>query len=148
VEFRVKSPMGNEIKVLLVDDEPSVRHGLRMRMELESNLAVVGEASNGLEAIRSAQALHPDVVVMDVEMPKMDGITATKWLREATPLVSVVMLSIYDDASTRERARAAGVASFVGKQEDVEHLLDAIRRAAMNRPREKEVVRNDQKENR
>jgi DNA-binding NarL/FixJ family response regulator len=125
--------MGNEIEVLLVDDEPSVRCGLRMRVELEPDLAVVGEASNGLEAIQSAQALHPDVVVMDVEMPRMDGITATRRLREAAPLVSVVMLSIYDDASARERARAAGAASFVGKQEDVERLFDAIRRAAASR---------------
>jgi DNA-binding NarL/FixJ family response regulator len=117
------------IQVLLVDDQPSVRQGLRMRMELEPDLTVVGEADNGLEAISLAQRLGPDVVVMDVAMPEMDGITATKRLRELAPHVSVVMLSIHGDSATRLQAREAGAAAFVEKQASVEDLLSAIRRA-------------------
>ncbi|MEA3340459.1 MAG: response regulator transcription factor [Chloroflexota bacterium] len=115
------------IKILLVDDQPSVRQGLRMRLALEPDLAVVGEASNGVEAIELTQSLTPDVVVMDVEMPEMDGITATERLGEMSPHVTVVMLSIHGDAATR--ARTAGAAAFVEKQGAVETLLAEIRRA-------------------
>jgi DNA-binding NarL/FixJ family response regulator len=118
------------IKVLLVDDQPSVRQGLKMRLALEPDLTVAGEASNGMEALELTQSLTPDVVVMDVEMPEMDGITATERLREMSPHVTVVMLSIHGDAATRARARAAGAAAFVEKQGAVETLLAEIRRAA------------------
>jgi len=122
--------MREVIKILLVDDEATVRHGLRMRIGLEPDLAIVGEAGDGLEALKRAQALHPDVVVMDVEMPDMDGLTATKKLSEVAPLASVVMLSIHDDALIRAQSYATGAVAFVGKQEDFAYLLDAIRRAA------------------
>ena len=118
------------IKVLLVDDQPAVRQGLRMRMELESDLAVVGEADSGLEALNLTQQLDPDVIVMDVAMPEMDGIAATERLREVVPLVPVVMLSIHSDGATRAQAKAAGAATFVEKQASVEDLLRAIRRVA------------------
>ena len=124
------------IKVLLVDDQPAVRQGLRMRMELESDLAVVGEADSGLEALNLAQRLGPDVIVMDVAMPEMDGITATEHLREVAPLVPVVMLSIHGDGATRARASAAGAAAFVEKQASVEDLLAEIRRAVRRPPPE------------
>jgi DNA-binding NarL/FixJ family response regulator len=119
---------------LLVDDQPSVRQGLKMRMELEPDLTVVGEAANGLEAIGLAQRLGPDVAVMDVAMPKMDGITATRRLRELAPFVSVVMLSIHGDSATRMEAREAGAAAFVEKQASVEELLAEIRRAVEEQP--------------
>jgi DNA-binding NarL/FixJ family response regulator len=118
------------IKIMLVDDEPAVRMGLRMCLELEPDLTVVGEANNGLAAVELAQTLKPDVMVMDVEMPEMDGITATARLCEVTPLVSVVMLSIHADANTRARAEAAGAVALVAKQDSVEQLLDTIRRTA------------------
>jgi len=118
------------IKVLLVDDQPSVRQGLKMRLALEPDLTVAGEASNGVEALELTQSLTPDVVVMDVEMPEMDGITATERLREMSPHVTVVMLSLHGDAATRAQAYAAGAAAFVEKQGAVEILLAEIRRAA------------------
>jgi DNA-binding NarL/FixJ family response regulator len=118
------------IKVLLVDDETSVRQGLRMRMALEPDLLVVGEAGDGITGIEAVQALAPDVVVTDVDMAKMDGIIMTEWLQELAPSVSTIILTIYDDKDTRARARAAGAEEFVCKQEAVEHLLDAIRRVA------------------
>ena len=114
------------ITLLLVEDELLVRHGLRMWLEREANVAVVGEASDGAEAITLAQALLPDVVLMDISMPTMDGIAATDALRVVVPHSAVVLLSLYDDATTRARAYAAGAVAFVGKQEGVRALQAAI----------------------
>ena len=118
------------IKILLVDDQAAVRWGLRMRFALESDFTVLGEAGTGAEAIEAAQTLRPDVVLMDVEMPEMDGITATQRLHEMMPHVGVVMLSLHGDAHTRARAEAAGACAFVEKQGVDEVLLTAIRGAA------------------
>lgn len=104
------------IKVLLVDDRPSIRQGLQMRFALESDLMVVGEAG--------------DVVVMDVEMPSMDGIQATQKVRAMAPASAVVMLSIHEDPATQARCRAAGAAAFVTKQQSPETLLSTIRQVA------------------
>lgn len=118
------------IRVLLADDEPVVRRGLRARFQLEPDLLVVGEASTGTEALRLAQLLRPDVVLMDVGMPEMDGIAATAALRGVVPNCAVVILSIHDDALTQARARAAGAARFVEKRGSPDALMAAIRQAA------------------
>jgi CheY-like chemotaxis protein len=118
------------IRVLLVDDQPTVRRGLMMRLQLEPDITVVGEAQNGLMAIRAAGELRPDVMVMDYEMPEMNGIEAAQALTSAGTAVSVVMLSIHDNSSVRRAAACAGVRSFVAKHEPSEHLLAAIREAA------------------
>jgi DNA-binding NarL/FixJ family response regulator len=123
----------NTISILLVDDEPTIRRGLRMRLELEPDLTVVGEAGNGVAALDSARALAPAVVLMDVEMPLMDGIETTKVLREQLPGTAVVVLSMHDDAGTQSRAREAGAAAFVAKHSIDRALLDAIRGAADRR---------------
>ena len=119
------------IRLLLVDDRPAVRRGLRIWLALEPNMEVVGEASDGAEAISLARALHPDVVLMDVEMPGMDGISATAALRSLAPQSAVVILTLYDDAVTRIRVREAGAAAFVAKYQMEETLLAEIRRVAM-----------------
>ncbi|HLF25760.1 MAG TPA: response regulator transcription factor [Anaerolineae bacterium] len=116
-------------RILLVDDQPAVRQGLRMRLALEADLRVVGEANSATEALVIAQILHPDVVVMDVEMPGIDGIQATEALRVLAPWSTVVVLSIHDDAVIRQRARTAGAAAFVGKHGSQDELLAAIRQA-------------------
>lgn len=121
------------ITLLLIEDELLVRHGLRMWLEREANVTVVGEASDGAEAITLAQALLPDVVLMDISMPTMDGIAATDALRVVVPHSAVVLLSLYDDATTRARAYAAGAVAFVGKQEGVRALQAAIQQAATQR---------------
>ena len=120
----------NVIKILLVDDQPSVRQGLRMCMELEADLVVVGEAGDGAEAIERIPTLKPDVVVMDVEMPKMDGIAATKRLHEIAPHIAVVILTIHGNTDTRTKAQKAGAKAFVEKQASATDLLTAIRRIA------------------
>jgi DNA-binding NarL/FixJ family response regulator len=119
------------IKILLVDDQPAVRDGLRMRLELEPDLTIVGEACDGLEAVALAQELVPDVVVMDVEMPGLGGIGAARQLRAKTPAIAIVMLSIHYDATTQAHAREAGALAFVEKRAAIDVLLAEIRRAAL-----------------
>lgn len=118
------------VRVLLVDDESAVRRGLHTRLQLEADIEIVGEAATGVEAVCLAQALVPDVVLMDVEMPEMDGIVATAALQALVPQCAIVMLSIYNDSQTRGRAQAAGAFAFVEKRGALDALMAAIRRAA------------------
>ncbi|MBI5289166.1 MAG: response regulator transcription factor [Chloroflexi bacterium] len=122
--------MNRPIRILLVDDQPSIRRGLRMRLGLEPDLDVVAEAADGGSALEAAARTRPDVVLMDVEMPVMDGITATSHLAGLAPAPAVVMLSLHDDLDTRDRARAAGAVDFVAKHQIDRVLTDAIRAAA------------------
>lgn len=119
------------IKLLLVDDQPNVRRALRMRLTLEPDLVVVGEAGDGAGALSLAAEQLPDVVVMDVEMPGIDGITATEALLASLPQTRVVIVSIHDDCRTRERAEAAGATAFVSKTGCGEDLVAAVRRAML-----------------
>ncbi len=118
------------IRLLLVDDQSEVRRGLGLRLHLEPDIQIVGEASSGSEALSKAEALSPDVVLMDVEMPGMNGIEATAALRAAASTSAVVMLSIHADPQTRGRAQAAGAVAFVEKRGAIDSLLSAIRQAA------------------
>ena len=118
------------IRVLLVDDQAVVRHALRGCFHLEPDLEVVGEASSGSEALALAQTLTPDVVLMDLQMPEMDGIQATAVLRRLVPQSVVVILSISVDEQTRTRAQVAGAVAFVEKRGATDALLSAIRLAA------------------
>ena len=102
---------------------------MQMRLAVESDLSVVGEAADGEAALALAQKIYPDVVLMDVEMPHMDGIAAANALRRTCPDVSVIMLSIHDDAGTRTCAEQAGAAAFVPKYVPADRLLAAIRQA-------------------
>jgi DNA-binding NarL/FixJ family response regulator len=122
------------IKVLLVDDQSAVRQGLRLGLALEPDLEVVGEAGNPGEALVLAEAFFPDVIVMDVEMPGVDGIKAIQRLRERVPASPVVVLTLHDDEDTRAQAQEAGAAAFVAKQGGVEGLLQAIRQLAQTPP--------------
>jgi DNA-binding NarL/FixJ family response regulator len=117
------------IRILIVDDQPIVRQGLRMRLGVEPDLAIVGEAEDGLMAVEIAQHTRPDLVLMDVEMPRMDGIAATRALRDQLPQLVVILMSIYESPHLRDRALKAGAVAFVEKQGGLELLLDAIHRA-------------------
>ncbi len=118
------------IRLLLVDDQPQVRRGLVMRLALESDVEVVGECGDAESAIELARSLRPDVVIMDVELPGMSGIDATRSLHTALPGTAIVMLSLHDDNETVARAKAAGAAHFVAKHRMEGPLLAAIRDAA------------------
>ncbi len=118
------------IRLLLVDDQPEVRRGLEILLHLEPDMQIVGEASTGKDALLLAQHLMPDVVLMDIEMPVMDGIQTTAVLRTLLPQCAVIILSIYGDVHTRAQAEAAGAVEWVEKQGDTKKLLSAIRKAA------------------
>ena len=118
------------IRLVLVDDQATVRQGLKMRLLLEPDINVVGEASSGKDALTLVQELRPDVVLMDIEMPGMDGIAATTVLHSIAPQSATVMLSIHSDNVTRARARTAGAKAFVEKLGSTEELVSAIRQAS------------------
>jgi two-component system response regulator DesR len=118
------------IRVVLADDDPMVRRGLHMRLALEHDIELVGEAGSGPEALCIAQALGPDIVVMSVELNQMDGIEAMRQLRILVPRTMVVLLSSRDNPALRAQAREAGAAAFVEKRGSVEPLLAALRRLA------------------
>lgn len=118
------------IRVLVVDDHSVVRQGLRMFLGLDSELEVVGEAVDGAEAVRMVQQLHPDVVLMDLLMPVMDGITATSAIRREFPETEVLALtSVLEDASV-VGAVGAGAIGYLLKDTDAEALCRAIKAAA------------------
>jgi DNA-binding NarL/FixJ family response regulator len=125
----LNAPGAGTIRLLVLDSQPAVRRGLRMRLALEEDLEVVGEAGNVEEAIPLARDLRPDVVVMDVEIPGGSGLEAIGQLRAGVPHIAVVIFTLRDDAATRERARASGAAAFVAKHRTEEMLLAAIRGA-------------------
>ncbi len=116
-------------RVLIVDDVAEVRQDLHLLLQLTGAVQVVGEASNGAEAIEQAEALRPDAVVMDLEMPVMDGYTATRRIKAAFPSCRVIALTIHGDGTERERALQAGMAEVVVKGERLEVLLRAIEAA-------------------
>jgi DNA-binding NarL/FixJ family response regulator len=118
------------IKILLVDSQRRVREGLRMRMALEPDLTVIGEAGDGQSALAMTQELHPDVIVMDIEIPNQDGIALSQAMRQLVPESEVIVLSLHDDPLTKARAHEAGVAAFVEKRGGALPLLTAIRMAA------------------
>jgi DNA-binding NarL/FixJ family response regulator len=116
-----------EIKLLIVDDLEHVRQGLRTILELAGDLEIVGEACNGLEAIQQVEHLQPDVVLMDLVMPQVDGLEATERIKAKHPGTGVVMISIHDDEETRKRAEGAGADAFLAKGTDTETLIQSIR---------------------
>lgn len=118
------------IRILIADDHSVVREGLRMFLGLDPEIELIGEASDGAEAVRLVGTLHPDVVLMDLIMPVMDGITATRAIREQFPATEVVALtSVLEDASVVGAVRA-GAIGYLLKTTDAEELRRSIRAAA------------------
>jgi DNA-binding NarL/FixJ family response regulator len=121
-------PVGlTKIKVLIVDDLPQVRQGLRTVLQLMEDIEIVGEASNGFEAVQLAEQLAPDIVVMDLEMPQMDGFEASRQIKNRHLAGGVVVLTIHSDRRARERAARVGVDAFVEKGVAIEALVETIR---------------------
>lgn len=118
------------IRVLIVDDQELVRYGLRLVLEAEDDIDVVGEASDGAEAIDAAVTLSPDVVLMDVRMPGTDGIAATRDLAARLPRVRVLVLTTYDLDEVAFGALQAGAAGFLLKNTRPAELVGAIRTVA------------------
>jgi pilus assembly protein CpaE len=122
-------PTGEKIRVMIVDDVSETRENVRKLLQFESDVDVVGVARTGKEAIQLSQDLNPDVVLMDINMPDMDGITATEAIRAKLPAVQVIILSVQGDQNYMRRAMLAGARDFLTKPPMGDELISAIRRA-------------------
>ena len=118
------------IRILIADDHPVVRDGLRGMLAGQDDLEVVGEAANGHQAVAQAHALKPDLVLMDLRMPELDGVTAIKRLRDELPSVRVLVLTTFDSDQDIVRAVAAGATGYLLKDAPREELFRAVRAAA------------------
>lgn len=125
--------MTNRLRILLVEDHETVRQGLKLLIDREPDLEVVAEASDGAQAIVRAQLDAPDVVVMDLSMPGMSGVVATRKLHELRPNLKVVSLTRHADQTFLEELLRAGASGYVLKQSSHGELLRAIRAAAEGR---------------
>jgi two-component system, NarL family, response regulator NreC len=120
----------NKVSVLLADDHKMVREGLRMLLNAQRDMTVVGEADNGHMALVLARQLHPDVVVLDISMPEMNGLTATEELRKQCSLARILILTRHKDDGYLQQMLKAGASGYVLKQSASEELVRAIRHVA------------------
>jgi len=118
-----------KIRVLIVDDVAETRENIRKLLQFESDLEVVGAANSGRSGIEAAKELRPDVILMDINMPDMDGITATELIRQQNPASQVVILSVQGDPNYMRRAMLAGARDFLTKPPALDELTAAVRRA-------------------
>ena len=122
------------INILLVDDYAAVRTGLRMRLSLEPDLNIIGEAYDGTSAIDLARHLNPELIIMDAFMPNMDGISAARHLKDQAIDSEIIILTSEDTLHVQENAEAAGVAAVLQKNDRVDQLIAAIRAIMLRRP--------------
>ncbi|MFL7792258.1 MAG: response regulator [Anaerolineae bacterium] len=122
--------MNDGIRVLVADDQQLVREGLHVLLGLTPDIRVVGEAADGAAAVEQAQHIKPDVVLMDVRMPKLDGVAATRKVRETCPNVQVIILTTFDDDEYVFEGLRAGAVGYLLKDVPSEQLAEAIRAAA------------------
>jgi DNA-binding NarL/FixJ family response regulator len=115
------------ITVLLAEDHMIVREGLKKLLESESDIEIVGEATTGRQAVELTQKLHPDVIVMDIAMPQMNGLEATRQILKAFPKIKVIILSAHSDDAYVENAIAGGAVGYLIKQTSAHFLSEAIR---------------------
>ncbi len=118
------------IRVLLVDDQSMVRAGFRLLLGDEEDMEVVAEAANGLEAVAQASRFHPHVILMDIRMPELDGLEATRRILTADPSARVLVLTTFNLDDYVYEALRAGASGFVLKDDPPEHLIDAVRTVA------------------
>ena len=115
------------IKVLLADDHAIVRDGLRLLLESQPGITVVGEASDGRDAVRQVKRLQPNVVIVDIAIPQLNGIEVVRQIRESSPSTQAVMLSMYSTSEHISRALLAGSLGFVLKEAAGGEMIDAVR---------------------
>ena len=117
----------DKIKVMLVEDHVLVREGTREMLDREEDLCVVAEAGDGEEAVQLAAERHPDIIIMDIAMPKLDGIEATRQIKAANPTTSILVLTAYDDDQYVFAFLEAGAAGYLLKDVSTSDLIEAIR---------------------
>jgi two-component system response regulator DesR len=119
-------PSRREVRVLVVDDHALFAEALMLTLSIDERIDVVGCASTGIEAVSLVEALRPDVVLMDIHMPRMDGLEATRRIREVSPRTWVVMVTSAQSTELAEAAKAAGASHFVTKDVPALRLIDTI----------------------
>ena len=122
------------IRVMIVDDHSMVRTGLATFIKVKPDLELVGEARDGQEALRLCEQLQPDVILMDLVMPKMDGVDATRAIRERWPQVQVIALTSFQEKELVQNALQAGAISYLLKDVSTDELAEAVRAAHAGRP--------------
>jgi len=122
------------ITIVLADDHALFRRGLRSMLELEPDLRVVGEAADGFEVQARVNELHPDLVLLDINMPQMDGIDAARELRRSFPYLGIVMLTMFGEDEVIERALAAGADNYLRKDTPFDDIVATVRATAAGRP--------------
>ena len=123
----------SKIRVLLAEDHETLRHGLKFVIDRQPDMEVVGEAGDGVAAVERVGVLHPNVAVVDVSMPLMNGLAATRAICQATPATAVVALTLYADDAYVQELMNAGALGYVLKQSSSSELVDAVRAAAAGR---------------
>jgi len=122
--------MVSPLRILLADDHETVRHGLKLLIDSQSDMGVVGEAADGNGVLQQAKTLKPDIIVMDISMPGMNGLIATRTLKRVQPDVAIVALTRHDDETYLEELLRAGASGYVLKQSAPLEFLQAIRAVA------------------
>ncbi len=122
------------LRILVADDNESVRGALRDILQSESGWEVCGEARNGEEAVRQARELSPDIIVMDIMMPKRNGFEATREIVSVAPQIRILIMTLYELPELRRQAHSAGALGFVLKADSGRHLIPAVRSLAAHKP--------------
>ncbi len=122
--------MAEKIRIVIADDHPVVRTGLRLMLDMEERIELVGEAADGVAAIHLVSELVPDVVLMDLRMPAMDGLEAIEQIRAKFPHIAIIVLTTYDEDELMLRSLQAGVRGYLLKDSGLETVLQAVERAA------------------
>src|SRR3954452_3681078 len=134
---RQRARMGNEessIRLLIADDHALVRSGLRSMLEREPGFEIIGEAEDGREAVELCRSLRPDLILMDVRMPRMDGLEATRTIKQESPEIGVLMVTMHETPDYMLEAIKAGAAGYVLKDAPLDELITAARRVVDGEP--------------
>jgi DNA-binding NarL/FixJ family response regulator len=122
------------IRILIVDDHPVVRHGLRNLLELQPGWEVIDEAADGVDALEKADRLNPDVILLDVSMPKMNGLEACRLIRKAVPASEILIVTQHDSPQMMREALEAGARGYVVKSNAGRDLLAAVEAVSQHKP--------------
>jgi DNA-binding NarL/FixJ family response regulator len=122
--------MGTRLRIVIADDHATVRQGLRLLIDSQSDMTVVGEAADGNHVLAQADALKPDIIVMDISMPEMNGLVATRMLKRSQPTAAIIALTRHEDDTYLEELLRAGASGYVLKQSAPTEFLQAIRAVA------------------